>query len=198
MIKYILLFLVIFIWFVIAYSKNQRVFNKDVYRVYKGIQDELKYSGVRGDQYDNAKDYLRSQNLKDSDLEKLQILISIKNSNNNLNAQIGTVLATVALTITTLSFGTIFAAVLSGLYSKFAEISIESPNNRMTDILFDAMDSIVYFVGIDFSILAWLFIGGIGIWRRCVTDINQTNNILIKIVTDLIQERKNNNSMSST
>ncbi|MGG1663959.1 hypothetical protein [Brevibacillus sp. NRS-1366] len=191
MIKYFLLILLGIILLVLSQVKNQRVFRKDIYQIYKDLKKELMFMGVTGDQYDNAKDFLRSQRIQDRDLEKLQTLITIHTTNSNLITQIGTISATVAITIITLLFGILSTAVLGGLYSKYAEMYIESADSKKIDNLFSEMDKMVEIIGDEFIIIAWLLLGGIAIWKLCSIDTNQTNVVLQKIVSDEIQDRKN-------
>lgn len=190
MIKYLLLIVLGVTLYVLSQTKNQQVFNKDVYRVYKDLKKELRFAAVHGDQYDNARNFLTSQGLQDKDLEKLQTLININLSNNNLITQVRTIMATVALTIVTLAFGTIFSAALGGMYSKYVELVLEPEDYKKIETLFNDMDATVNLVGQEFAIITVMFFVGLSIWRLCVCAVNQTNVILQKIVSDEIQDRK--------
>ncbi|MED1795004.1 hypothetical protein P4V54_20220 [Brevibacillus nitrificans] len=189
MLKYFVLILVVIILLALLLTKNKRVFNEDIYRIYRDLKKELGFSGIQGDPFDNAKNFLRSQGLQQSDLAKLQTLITINTSNYNLITQIGTITATVILTISTLAFGTIFSAVLSGLYSQYAEMSLGSGDSKKIEQLFYAMDSVVNYTGTEFLIIVWLLLGGISIWKLCSTDTNQTNMIMLRIVSDEIRDK---------
>lgn len=191
MAKYILLSIIFFSWIVIRQTRNQKVFKGKIYQVYNQLKNELSYSGVYGDPFDNAKDFLRSQNLHKNDLEKLETLILINSSNNNLSTQIRTLTATTVITLITLAFGTMFSAVLSGLYSEYVEMSSEKRNIEKIKAIILEMNRIVDSTGWEFFFIFCMLLGGISIWNLLSTDRNQTNVILQKIISDEIRERNN-------
>ncbi|QDS35847.1 hypothetical protein [Brevibacillus brevis] len=193
--KYIMLSIFILVWLFVSYWFGKRIFEKEVYTIYRTLHWKLIFARRRDEgSFIKAKKYLCFKNLNQDQLERLLLLVRSKIPNVNINSQMFSAIFSLSVGMVTLLFGAVFSGILGSLFSSYIQEIMSSGNKKKLSALDQSINSIFDTSAPDFICLVLLFFLGASIWGQVQIRLNETKIIIESIIEQELKRISTTNS----
>ncbi|MDC0760606.1 hypothetical protein POF51_07885 [Brevibacillus sp. AG] len=188
--KFLILVILVILFYIFArIVANTSVFEEKIHQLYRDLKRILisREYGMT-DRFDDARDFIKSKNLSDYELNKLRTCIQIERERFTTSFPYGAVLVSVFITFTTLMIGTSISTTVGGLFGALSN-NLYSKKYDVAQVVYaDLME----FANEAAYIIAAVFIFGImtiGTWRTYSKYLSEITLSALRVVEQELEER---------